>query len=156
MKKFLEMVGELKTWGCLSFTGALCCYSLIDSLTGGEYIRHTLVWQMLALCGCITLLQYVFFSGRVLKKPSYYLRMAIFCGLILILCAGFAWAFHWFPLRNGGAWISFLAIFFGIFLVFCLGFEIYFRILGRKYDQLLGRSQQRRGGVSVSKDQGEK
>ena len=31
MKKFLQFVGEMKTWGCLSFTGSLCIYTLIDS-----------------------------------------------------------------------------------------------------------------------------
>ena len=61
MKKFLEMIGELKTWGCLSFTGALCIYCFIDFLYGGESIRYSLIVQMLALCGMITLLQYVFF-----------------------------------------------------------------------------------------------
>ena len=139
MKKFLHMIGELKTWGCLSFTGALCIYSFIDFLTGGEYIRHTLVWQMLALCGCISLLQYIFFSGQVLKRPSYFLRLAVFCGLTLALCFGFAWAFRWFPLENAGAWASFAVIFFLAFLVFTLGFEIYFRAVGKKCDALLGR-----------------
>ena len=28
MKKFLRFIGELKSWGCLSFTGALCIYML--------------------------------------------------------------------------------------------------------------------------------
>ncbi len=94
---------------------------------------------MLALCGCISLLQYIFFSGQVLKRPSYFLRLAVFCGLTLALCCGFAWAFRWFPLENAGAWASFAVIFFLAFLVFTLGFEIYFRAVGKKYDALLGR-----------------
>ena len=139
MKRFFLLAGELKTWGCLSFTGALCIYSAIDILQGGEYIRYSLIVQMLALCGCISLLQYVFFSGRVLKRPSYFLRLAVFCGLTLVLCCGFAWTFRWFPLENAGAWASFMGIFFLSFLVLCLGFELYFRAAGKKYDALLGR-----------------
>ena len=141
MKKFLKFVGELKNWGCMSFTGAICIYMFIDWLTGGESIRYTLIVQMLALCGIITLLQYVFFSGQVLKKPSYWLRLFIFLGLVLGVCGIFAWAFHWFPLDNPGAWISFLVIFFTAFVVLCLGFEIYFRVLGKKYDEALGRKK---------------
>lgn len=141
MKKFLKFVGELKNWGCLCFTGALCIYSAIDWLTGGEFMRYTLIWQMLAMCGIITLLQYVFFSGQVLKKPSYWLRMIIFCGLVYGVCLGFAWVFGWFPMDNLGAWISFVVIFFVAFVVLSLGFEIYFRILGKKYDEALGRRQ---------------
>ncbi len=54
----------------------------IDWLYGGEYIRYSLIIQLLAMCGVITLLQYIFFSGQVLKKPSYWLRLLIFCRLI--------------------------------------------------------------------------
>lgn len=141
MKKFLAFVAELKTWGCLSFTGALCIYTLIDTFWGDGVIACGTVYQLLALCGIITLLQYVFFSGRVLKKPSYYVRTAIFCVLIFAVCAAFAWLFHWFPTGNLGAWVTFTAIFFVIFVVFCLGFEVYFRILGKKYDTALEKSQ---------------
>ena len=146
MKKFLKFIGELKTWGCLSFTGAICIYMFIDWLYGGEYIRYSLVVQMLAMCGIITLLQYVFFSGRVLKKPSYWLRLVIFMGLIYGVCSGFAWAFKWFPTGDPGAWVSFVVIFFIAFVVLCLGFEIYFRVLGKKYDEALGRKKSMRDG----------
>lgn len=139
MKKFVRFVGELKSWWCLSFTGTLCVYMFIDWLYGGEYIRYSLIVQLLAMCGIITLLQYVFFSGRALKKPSYWLRMLIFCGLIFCVCGGFAWAFRWFPMDNLGAWLTFTLIFFAAFVLLCLGFEIYFRVLGKKYDDALGR-----------------
>ncbi|MCI9552479.1 MAG: DUF3021 domain-containing protein [Acutalibacter sp.] len=141
MKKFLEFVGEIKSWGCLSFTGALCVYSFIDVMCGNQTMRHSLIWQMLAMCGVITLLQYIFFSGQVLKKPSYALRMGIFCALTFGVCAGFAWVCGWFPMKEPGAWASFTIIFFVIFLALCLGFEVYFRIMGKKYDVLLGRQQ---------------
>ena len=141
MKKFLRFVGELKNWGCLSFTGALCVYMAIDWILGGEAIRYTLVVQLLAMCGIITLLQYVFFSGQVMKKLSYWLRMVIFCGLVYGVCLGFAWVFNWFPMDNLGAWITFLVIFVAAFIVLSLGFEIYYRVLGKKYDEALGRRQ---------------
>ena len=43
MEKFIQFVDGLKTRGCLKFTGALCAYSLIDSLCGGERIRYILI-----------------------------------------------------------------------------------------------------------------
>ena len=57
MKKFLQFVGEMKTWGCLSFTGSLCIYTLIDTFWGDGQIACATVYQLLALCGIITLLQ---------------------------------------------------------------------------------------------------
>lgn len=143
MKKFLHFVAELKSWGCLSFTGALCIYVAIDWICGGESMRYTLIVQMLAMCGVITLLQYVFFSGQVLKKPSYWLRLLVFCGLLFLVCSGFAWTFHWFPMGSAGAWLTFAGIFFAAFVILCLGFEVYFRALGKRYDEALGR--QKRG-----------
>lgn len=140
MKKFLELVAELKTWGCLSFSGALFIYTFIDTFWGDGVIACATVYQILALCGVITLLQYVFFSGRVLKKPSYYVRMVLFCVPTFAVCAGFARVFGWFPMTNGGAWLMFTGIFFVIFAVFCVGFEIYFRIVGKKYDEALEKS----------------
>lgn len=149
MKKFLRFVGELKQWGCLSFTGALCVYMFIDWLYGGESIRYSLVVQLLAMCGIITLLQYVFFSGQVLRRISYWLRLVIFCGLIFGVCGAFAWTFHWFPMDNPGAWLWFVAIFFVAFVLLSLGFEVYFRIIGRRYDEALGR---RRGKDAPEQD----
>ncbi|RKJ38563.1 hypothetical protein D7X94_15930 [Acutalibacter sp. 1XD8-33] len=143
MKKFLRFVGELKTWGCLSFTGAVCIYSAIDWLTGGESMAYSLIWQLLAMCGVITLLQYVFFSGQVLKKLNYGLRLGIFCPLVFAVVLAFAWVFRWFPMERPGAWVSFVVIFLAAFLILCLGFELYFRIMGAKYDEHLGRAQKR-------------
>ena len=34
---------------------------------------------------------------------------------------------------------------FVAFVVLCLGFEIYFRVLGKKYDQALGRRREQDG-----------
>lgn len=142
MKKFLSFAAELKTWVCLCFTASLIIYMIADMAWGGETIRYSLIWQLLGLCTAITVLQFVFFSGKVLKKPSYAVRMALFGGAILLVCCGFAWGFRWFPLEEAGAWISFLAIFLVAFVAISLGFEIYFRIMGKRYDALL---DQRRG-----------
>lgn len=168
MKKFLKLVMELKSWICLSFTAAILIYLTIDFLLdwiaeGGSLtaawgsfaetkMHCTLILQIFILCACISLLQYVFFSGRVLKKPSYSLRMALFAVVCFGLCLGFAGMFRWFPLENPGAWLSFAVIFLIAFAGISLGFEIYFRAMAKKYDEALGRRQKPSNGEdSVNK-----
>lgn len=143
MKKFLMTVAEIKTWICLCFTASLLIYMGIDFFCGGRAIRYSLILQLLGLCIGITLLQFVFFSGRVLKKPSYALRLCVFGVLIYGLVGLFAVVFGWFPLEEPGAWLASFVIFIVAFVAISLGFEIFFRIMGKRYDALLGR---RRGG----------
>lgn len=161
MKKFLRFVGELKSWCCLSFTASLLIYIVIDILVPGElppgnvvmdiawrwsygYIKYRLVFQLLGLCLCISILQYVFFSGQMLKKPSYFVRIAVFGVLCLGLCVGAVTAFGWFSLDSLEHWGKFFLIFMVCFVGISLGFELYFRIMGKKYDEALGRSQKRK------------
>ena len=83
MKKFLKLVMELKSWICLSFTASILIYLTVEfalawaeeggrlaaawASFAGARMRCTLILQMFILCACISLLQYVFFSGRALK-----------------------------------------------------------------------------------------
>lgn len=160
MKKFMRFVMEMKSWISLSFTAAMLIYltvefilacgeegGLIQGWSGfiGAKMSCGLVLQIFVLCACITVLQYVFFSGRVLKKLSYGLRMLWFAVLCFGLCLGFAAACQWFPLENAGAWLSFAVIFLIAFAGISLGFELYFRVMGKRYNEALGR--ERRGSA---------
>lgn len=168
MKKFLQLVMELKSWVCLSFTASILIYLTVEfalacAEQGGRLapaweafastkMRCSLVLQMFILCAAISLLQYVFFSGRVLRRLAYSLRMALFAALCFGLCLGFAAACQWFPLKNPGAWLSFMAIFLLAYVGISLGFEVYFRVMGKKYDQALGRRRKLSNGEdSVNK-----
>lgn len=148
MKRFLRLVGEIKTWGCLSFTGAICVNAFMDTIWGDGVMECATVYQMLALCGIITVLQYVFFSGQVVKRLGYAVRMVLFCVPTFAVCAAFAWFFGWVPMENGGTWGLFTVIFFVVFAVLCVGFEICFRIMGKRYDDALGRSREEGRGAS--------
>ena len=158
MKKFLQMVMELKNWICLSFTASLLIYIVIDILVPGElppgnvvmdiawcwsygYIKYRLVFQLLGLCLCISILQYVFFSGQMLKKPSYFVRIAVFGVLCLGLCTGATIAFGWFSLDSLEHWGKFFLIFVVCFVGISLGFEVYYRAMGKRYNEALGRKQ---------------
>lgn len=157
MKKLIKTVMELKSWICLSFTAAMLIYLTVEfvracldghgglgeiweAFAGGR-MQYGLILQLFILCACISLLQYVFFSGRVLKKPSYSLRMAVFAVLCFGLCVLFASVCRWFPMGYPGAWVSFTVIFLVAFGGISLGFELYYRAMGVKYDAALGRRQ---------------
>ena len=56
---------------------------------------------------------------------------------MLVMCM--AVFMRWFPLENPGAWLLFIGLFVAVFAVMTLGFEVYFRIVGRRYDGLLGQ-----------------
>ena len=102
MKKFLKLVMELKSWICLSFTASILIYLTVEfalawaeeggrlaaawASFAGARMRCTQMLQMFILCACISLLQYVFFSGRALKRLGYGLRMALFAALCFGLC----------------------------------------------------------------------
>lgn len=162
MKKFMRFVMEMKSWISLSFTAAMLIYLTVEFLLAcveyggnlpgawGDFtatkMRCGLILEIFVLCACITVLQYVFFSGRVLKKPSYGLRMLCFAVLCFGICLGFGLAFRWFPAENPGAWVSFAVIFLIAFAGISLGFEVYYRVMGRRYNQALGRKQKGAGG----------
>lgn len=170
MKKVLEIVGELKSWISLTFTASLLIYLTVDFLQicwqpipesekfwgnntwwdvfMDRRIQIGLVVQLFFLCACISVLQYVFFSGKVLKKPSYSLRMAVFGVLCFGLCVGFAVFNQWFQLDDLGHWATFVIIFLISFGGISLGFELYYRILGAKYDERLGRVQSKKNAES--------
>ena len=154
MKKIMRFVMEMKSWISLSFTAAMLIYLTVEFILacveeGGlvqgwagfldTKMSCGLPLEIFVLCACITVLQYVFFSGRMLKKPSYGLRMLCFAALCFGTCLGFGLAFRWFPAENPGAWVSFAVIFLIAFAGISLGFEVYYRVMGRRYSEALGR-----------------
>ena len=96
MKKILQALPELLTNLCISFTVATLVYTLFD--WNKETMRRGWVFEILLLCAVATVLQYLFFSGKVVKRLSYLWRMVIFAVLLLGVVSGCAVAFRWFPL----------------------------------------------------------
>ncbi len=139
MKKFLKAMAEFKTWLCLCFTGSMLIYTVCNMIFGNGTMGCDVVFQILALCVGVTLLQWLCFSGAVFKKLRYSLRMLIFSVPMLGLLSLCAAAFHWFPTDRPEAWGSFLLAALIAFVGISLGFEIYFWAVGKKYDGLLGQ-----------------
>ena len=88
------------------------------------------------------MLQYVFFSGKAVKRLSYLARMAWFLAAMLAVVCGAAVVFRWFPLEQLGSWLRLVGIFLVGFAAIALVFEGWFRLKRRVYDDALGRYKQ--------------
>lgn len=141
MRKFLEAVVQLKTWWCLSFTASMVIYTVCSLLFGQRTMELVMVFELMGLSIGATLLQFVCFSGKVIKKMRYSLRMVVFAVPMLGLVTLFAVLFSWFPLDDSVAWIVFTVAYLLGFAGVTLGFEFYFWSTGKKYDGLLGQYQ---------------
>lgn len=80
---------------------------------GKEGVPVELMAQFLALTVLITLARYIFFSDFIIKRGSTVVRTAGVFLTIIIICAGFIFAFQWFPVNMWKPWGMFF-ICFGI------------------------------------------
>ncbi|MCM1160275.1 MAG: hypothetical protein NC412_03535 [Roseburia sp.] len=78
---------------------------------GKEGVPVELMAQMLALIVLIALVRYLFFSDFLIKKGSVAVRAAGMFLTIIIICAGFIYAFQWFPVNMWKAWGMFFLCF---------------------------------------------
>lgn len=141
MKKILAMLPQFATNLCVSFTVAILVYTAFDTAFdfSKETMRRAAVYEMLLICVAATVLQYVFFSGKVVKRLSYLWRMVLFAAVLLPIVAACAMAFQWLPAGRAEYWLVFLGAFLGGYLVIALIFEAGFRLRRRIYDDALGR-----------------
>ena len=126
MKKILEAAVELKTWACLSFTAAVLIYTVCSLAFGERSMDLVMVFELLGLSVGATLLQFVCFSGKVIKKMRYSVRMLVFSIPMFGVAGLCAVLFRWFPIQDPWAWISFAAFYLLGFIGITLGFEIYY------------------------------
>lgn len=141
MKKFLEGVLEWKTYACMMFTGVMMVFWVISFALGREGISLGILLDLFLLSIIGSLVQAVAFSQWIFKHLRYPLRFLLFAVIYLPILALFAVFRGWFPTSALMNWLIFVAIFFGIFIVMTVGFEIYFHMVGKKYDGLLGEKQ---------------
>lgn len=144
MKNFFESVLEWKSAAALMFSGSVILCAIIMSFMGQRAVPVATLASLLILSSVGTLIQYIAFGNRAIKKLRYTLRMIIFIIPFFALLMINALCFHWFPAENIHSWLLFSLIFVAIFLIMTIGFEIHFRITGKKYDGLLGQYRQRK------------
>lgn len=145
MKKFVRFVVEFKNWVSLSYTAAMSIFLVISWIAGGRNVEILTLFQIMLLAVVVTLLQFICFSGYVIKKMRYSLRLFVFIVPELAVVSLCALWFQWVPVGNAGAWVIFFASFLVCFVLICAGFELYFWVIGKKYDGLLGEYRSKKG-----------
>ena len=138
MKKFLEGVIAWKTAAAMMSSGAIILCTIIMFFSGETAVPISVLTSIFIVSALGTFLQFLAFTDRVIKKMRYSIRMTVFAIPFFAVLAANAYIFHWFP-AYALNWILFAAIFVVIFAVMFAGFEIYYHIIGKKYDGLLGQ-----------------
>jgi len=139
MKNFLEGVLAWKTAAALMFSASVVLCTVILFLTGADAVPIPVLASMLLVSMGGTFLQLLAFTDRIIKKLRYTLRMVVFAVPFLALLAANAYFFRWFPTENTMYWLTFIGVFLVVFLGGTAAFEIYFHVMGKKYDGLLGQ-----------------
>ncbi len=135
MKQFAQSLSQVVVNLCISFTIAVLIYAAFSQGT----LPQGMVWQLLLLSAAATLLQFAFFSGKVVKRLSYLWRMVLFAALMLAVVSACAVGFGWFPVADARSWLFFVGLFLVLFAAISLAFEVGFRLRRRVYDDALGR-----------------
>lgn len=123
----------------IMFTSSMIIFMIISLLFKNESVEITTILSILLFSILGSLIQCIAFTNFLIKKASYSTRLIIFIIPFLAVLSICAICFNWFPKDNIGSWITFMIIFIAIFIVMTIGFEIYFRVVGKKYDGLLGQ-----------------
>jgi hypothetical protein len=144
MKKFFEGIMAWKTPAAFMFAGSVILYGMVSLLLGKREVSIAIIASLLVLSALGSFLQLFAFSEHIIKYMRYSLRLVLFGIPFLALLAGIAFVFEWFPIESGGAWLSFVIIFLIIFIGTIIGFEVYYRVMGKKYDGLLGQYRKQR------------
>lgn len=128
----------------IMFTSSMIIFMIISLLFKNESVEITTILSILLFSILGSLIQYIAFTNFLIKKASYSTRLIIFIIPFLAVLSVCAICFNWFPKDNIGSWVTFIIIFIAIFIIMTIGFEIYFRVVGKKYDGLLGQYKKER------------
>ncbi|MDO5601709.1 MAG: hypothetical protein Q4G07_02970 [Oscillospiraceae bacterium] len=137
LKRFAEIVMQIKTIACFLFTAMSLIFVLTGLLLGRTTFSIWFIPQAALLSFLFAVLYFICFSNLIFKKLSYIRRLWVMAGPFFLLQTLCVWLFHWFDFSD----VQALGIYFGIFLLGILGcllaFYIYYRVAGLRYDGLL-------------------
>ncbi len=137
MKKFFEVVMNLKERTGLIYAGGMCFYMFFLWVFKQDSAPLPVLFSLLLVSVAASAMQVVAFSSLIIKKLSYGWRMVVFAVPFGGVLTAFAVGFGWFPADQAGAWVIFGLIFVLIFAVITGGIELYYRLSGRKWDDRL-------------------
>lgn len=124
-KNLLDYMAQtLIVFGVALLAITLFCFLMGDEareyssmfVLGSEGIPLNTVLQFLLDSACITVIRFLFFSDRVIRRMSVAKRTVGMVASVIVLTGLFAYLFGWFPIDNSMCWVSFL-VSFGICFV---------------------------------------
>ncbi|MDE6923906.1 MAG: hypothetical protein K2P59_01410 [Acetatifactor sp.] len=124
-KNLLDYMAQIMiTFGVALLAITLFCFLVGDAardyssmfVLGSEGIPFNTVLQMLLNSVCITVIRFLFFSDRVIRRMSIAKRTAGMVASVIVLTGVFAYLFNWFPVEDPVCWICCL-VSFGICFV---------------------------------------
>lgn len=139
---------------CVFFTVAMIVsLSLGYAFTGPSFGLNISTSLLLATAG-MGILQAFWFSGIVIKKLAYPIRIACFGVMAFFVLSGCAVIGEWFPVGQTGYWITFIILFFIILALMTAGYTIYYRKTVGSYKQALARYREQ--DLACDRDQQKK
>ncbi len=95
---------------CMCFGEEAAMVSTIFSLKD-EGIAVSTLLEFLAAIAMIVILRFIFMTDIIIKKLPLALRIIAMLTGVLLVIIGFVFAFGWFPVTEGKAWVMFIACF---------------------------------------------
>jgi len=144
----MEVTAAVKSVAGLIFAGQVILFTIVGSFLGLPGISFAYIWQALAIAAITGILHYAAFAENNFRNLKYPVRLTIFAAPVYMTLTVFAVAFKWFPL-GVNAWIIFTAIFMFVFGIFITAFEIYAKVTGKRYNELLNAYNNKGDKVAI-------
>lgn len=139
MKSFVK---HLALTTCVLFTAfmllSLPAAYYFAGLSGSDTQGLTITLTLFIACVGFAFLQGFWFSGLIIKKLAYALRLTGFAVTSAGMLFACGWFGNWFP-HEIEVIVSFLITFFAIFAFATIGYGIYFKKTAGSYDAALAR-----------------
>lgn len=137
------MVKKALVHACVYFTIAMALWLIVGFVFAGPVEGIVVSASILAACVLMALLQSLWFTDRVMKRPGYPVRILGFgvCGIVAL--AACAWLGGWMPRDVPGAWITFAVIYLLLLVLFTVVFSFVYRNEVAKYSDALKRFKAR-------------
>lgn len=136
MKKIIETTIAIKNFAAMTFTGIVMIFTVVGYFFGLTAIRFSFIWQAIFISLICGALYYIAFSDNVIREMRYSFRLMLFALPLYAVVSIFAAVFQWFVV-SWKSWIIFTLIFFALFGIFIGAFYLFFKITGKRYNEML-------------------
>ena len=144
MKKMLYWLVPVKSFAAMIFAGFIILYVIAGSLYAfitGEPFEYSIPFifaiQSMILSVIISVLWTVFFGDIIIKKMRYFMRLVIFSLTLLPVFGVCLLVFFAIPTDWAKLWLIVAGAMVIGLIVISLLFESYFKLIGRKYTEIL-------------------